>query len=99
LSEILRRNGRGQDIGNGELTAAMEGLNLVTGIVLPPISGALYNFFLHPSTATPRLLQWGAGGSYMVGALIYLLSTLNMWLTNPQLLLVEDDQTAAAASK
>ena len=34
------------DIGKGELAAAMEGLNLITGVLLPPVSGALYSFFL-----------------------------------------------------
>ena len=77
--------------GTGELAAAMEGLNLITGIVLPPASGALYNWFLHPPPSTPRLLRWGAGGSYLVGALIYFMSTLNLWLTDPSILYVEDD--------
>ena len=81
----------GATIGNGELASAMEGLNLITGILLPPVSGALYNFFLHPPVSTPQLLRWGAGGSYLVGALIYLLSTLNMCCTNPGDLYVEDD--------
>ena len=31
------------DIGKGELSASLEGLQLVTGIVLPPLAGALYN--------------------------------------------------------
>ena len=81
----------GGTVGKGELASAMEGLNLITGILLPPISGALYNWFLHPPAGTPRLLRWGAGGSYLVGALIYLLSTLNLWLTDPAILYVEDD--------
>ena len=38
----------GSSVGKGELASAMEGLNLITGILLPPVSGALYNLFLHP---------------------------------------------------
>ena len=88
------------DIGKGELSASLEGLQLVTGIVLPPLAGALYNvsaanrlptalpsltclaarlaaqFFLHPPRSTPAYLRWGPGGSYMVGAGLYMLSTL-----------------------
>jgi hypothetical protein len=79
------------DIGKGELASAMEGLTLITGILLPPVSGALYNWFLHPPPGTPNFLQWGAGGSYLVGAGIYLLSTVNLWMTDPNLLYVEDD--------
>ena len=104
------------DIGKGELSASLEGLQLVTGIVLPPLAGALYNvspanrlpaarlpaltclaarlaaqFFLHPPRSTPAYLRWGPGGSYMVGAGLYMLSTLYLWSTDPQTLYVDDD--------
>ena len=104
------------DIGKGELSASLEGLQLVTGIVLPPLAGALYNvspanrlpaarlpaltclaarlaaqFFLHPPRSTPAYLRWGPGGSYMVGAGLYMLSTRYLWSTDPQTLYVDDD--------
>ena len=53
----------------------------------------------NPPAATPVLLRWGAGGSYLVGALIYLLSTANLWLTDPELLYVEDDGRKPARKK
>ena len=48
-------------------------------------------FFLHPPRSTPAYLRWGPGGSYMVGAGLYMLSTLYLWSTDPQTLYVDDD--------
>ena len=40
-SMIVKHGLTVSDVGKGELSAALEGLGLVTGVVLPPLAGAL----------------------------------------------------------
>jgi len=70
---------------------ATEDHSLAQGIVLPPLCGALYRFFLDPPPGTPVWLRWGAGGNYIVGGILYLLSSLNLWLLDAKHLHVEDE--------
>jgi hypothetical protein len=75
----------------GELAAAMEGQSLITGVLLPPVCGALYQYFLHPPPGTPAWLRWGPGGNYMVGGILYLFASLNLWLLPARDLYVDDE--------
>ena len=58
-------------IGKGELSAALAGLQMIVGVVTPPIVGRLYSFFTQGSRPTMGV---GASGVYYLGSLMFMCS-------------------------
>ena len=70
------------DSGRGELNAAIEGLDLLVQVLMPPVVGRMYAEFLSP-TVLPKALQWGGGGTFWIGGILCLASALMLIATPP----------------